>query len=45
MIGLLKGWNLIRGNVVFLLTIHLIFIILMYERRDGYYFGGFFGCV
>ena len=31
------------GNVGFLLTIDLIFINLLYEKWDGYYFGGFLG--
>ena len=45
MIGFLKGWDLMGGNVGFLLTIDLIFINLLYEKWDGYYFGGFFGCL
>ena len=36
MIGFLKGWDFMGGNVGFLLTIYLIFIILLYEKWDGY---------
>ena len=45
MIGFLKGWDFMGGNVGFLLTIDLIFINLLYEKWDGYYCCGFFGCV
>lgn len=45
MIGILKGRYFMGGNLGFLLTIDLIFIILLYEKWDGYYFGGFFWCV
>lgn len=33
------------GNVVFLLAIDLISVNLLYEKWDGYYCDGFFGCV
>ena len=45
MIGFLKGWDFMGGNVGFLLTIDLIFINLLYEKWDGYYCGRFFGCL
>lgn len=40
-----KGVGFYGRKCGILLTIDLIFIILLYEKWDGYYCGRFFGCV